>query len=42
MEYADRGTKFGDMSFSRKIIWTLKLLIAVCTFGFAYPNVMSD
>ena len=41
-EYADRGTKFGAMSFTRKITWTLKFLVALCTFGFAYPNVMHD
>lgn len=42
MENADRGTKFGEMSFSRKIGWTIKFLIALCTFGFVYPNVMSE
>ena len=37
-----RGTKFGAMSFTRKIGWIGKFLIAVCTFGFVYPNVMHD
>ena len=41
-EYANRGTKFGDMPFSRKITWIGKFIIAFCTFGFAYPNVMHD
>ena len=37
-----RGTKFGDMPFMQKITWIGKLVIAVCTFGFVYPNVMHD
>ena len=37
-----RGTKFGDMSIGRKLTWIGKLLIAVVTFGFVYPNVMHD
>jgi hypothetical protein len=41
-EYADRGTSFWDMSFPRKIVWTLKLVAALLTFGFAFPNVMHD
>jgi len=40
--YANRGTKFADMSFGRKITWTLKFLVALCTFGYVYPNVMHD
>ena len=30
------------MSFSRKIVWLLKLMAALLTFGFAFPNVMHD
>lgn len=41
-EYVDRGTKFGDMSPGRKITWTLKFIVALVTFGFAYPNIMHD
>jgi hypothetical protein len=41
-EYADRGTKFGDMPFTGKITWILKFIVAICTFGFVYPNVMHD
>ena len=39
---ADRGTNFGDMSILAKIKWTLKLLVAIATFGFVFPNVMWD
>ena len=42
MEYANRGTKFGDMPILTKFTWTLKLVVALCTFGFVYPNVMHD
>ena len=41
-EHPDQGTKFGDMSFIGKIKWTLKLLVALATFGFVYPNVMHE
>jgi hypothetical protein len=41
-ENADRGTHFGDMSFLGKIKWTLKLLVALATFGFVFPNLMHD
>lgn len=37
-----RGTKFGDMPIGRKFAWLGKLVIAVLTFGFVYPNVMHD
>jgi hypothetical protein len=38
----DRGTKWADMNFSTKIRWTLKLVVALATFGFVYPNVMHE
>jgi hypothetical protein len=41
-EYPDRGTSFWDMSVRRKTVWTLKLITALLTFGFAFPNVMHD
>lgn len=41
-EYVGRGTKFADMPMGRKITWTLKFIVSVCTFGFAYPNIMHD
>lgn len=37
-----RGTKFGDMPGMRKITWIGKFIIALVTFGFAFPNVMHD
>jgi hypothetical protein len=37
-----RGTKFGAMPFLQKITWTLKFIVALCTFGFVYPNIMHD
>ena len=37
-----RGTKFDDMTFTGKIKWIGKLIVALATFGFAFPNVMHD
>ena len=37
-----RGTKFGDMTVMHKITWIGKFVIALCTFGFVYPNIMHD
>ena len=37
-----RGTKFGAMPFLQKITWTLKFIVALCTFGFVYPNIMHE
>ena len=36
------GTKFGDMSGTGKIAWIGKFIVAVLTFGFAFPNVMNE
>ena len=41
-EHTDQGTKFGDMSPMGKLKWTLKLVVALATFGFVYPNIMHD
>jgi hypothetical protein len=41
-EYADKGTKFSDMSIGRKFTWTLKFMVALVTFGFAFPNIMHE
>ena len=32
--------KWGEMKFVTKMVWIGKLIIALCTFGFVYPNVM--
>ena len=40
--YANRGTKFADMPAKQKVTWVLRFLVAVCTFGFVYPNIMHD
>ncbi len=36
------GTAFGDMTQQRKIRWVMKLVVCVFSFGFIFPNVMSD
>ena len=36
------GTKWHDMTGSQKVTFFFKLVIALCTFGFVYPNVMSE
>jgi hypothetical protein len=36
------GTRFGDMTGGQKVIFVLKLLVALCTFGFVYPNIMTE
>jgi hypothetical protein len=38
----DGGKKFADMTFAQKWIWIMKVIVCVCTFGFAFPNVQSD
>ena len=35
-------TKFADMTLARKLIWTAKLIVSICTFGYAFPNVQHD
>ena len=32
--------KWGEMKFVTKVVWIGKLIVALCTFGFVYPNVM--
>jgi hypothetical protein len=36
------GKKWRDMTDREKLTFLGKLFIALCTFGFVYPNVMSD
>ena len=37
-----RGTAFADMKQGQKIVWISKVVLSVCTFGFAFPVVMED
>ena len=39
---APAGTKFKDMGVGRKIAWIGKFIVFVCSFGFAFPLVMSE
>jgi hypothetical protein len=34
--------KFVDMSFFGKIVFVGKLIIFLCTFGFAFPLILND
>ena len=36
------GTRFGDMTIGRKLQFVCKLALALCTFGFVYPNIMTE
>jgi hypothetical protein len=36
------GTRFADMTHAQKWIWTGKLIVCICTFGYAFPNVQND
>jgi hypothetical protein len=36
------GTPYSDMSGSQKVKWILKLIVCICTFGMAFPNVMGE
>ena len=38
----DHGTKFADMTRRQKYIFVAKVVVCVCTFGFAFPNVQND
>ena len=37
-----RGHAFSEMKPSEKVIWIIKVVICVLTFGFAFPTVMED
>lgn len=34
--------KFGQMNASQKSVFVLKVIVMLVTFGFAFPNVLSD
>ena len=36
------GMKYADMTRTQKWIFVTKVIICVCTFGFAFPNVQND
>ncbi len=36
------GTSFSEMQPATKVRWVLKLAVCVMSFGFIFPNVMSD
>ena len=36
----DTTMKFGEMGFLKKLVFIGKLVIAMATFGFAFPHVM--
>jgi hypothetical protein len=38
---ASKDLKWPHMSVAQKMAWWGKLLIAICSFGFVYPHVMS-
>ena len=37
-----RGMKYTDMTGTQKGIFIAKVVVCVCTFGFAFPNVQND
>jgi hypothetical protein len=37
-----QGTPYGQMAPKQKLIFILKLLVCIVTFGFAFPNVMGS
>lgn len=38
----DRGTKYADMTRTQKWIFVSKVIVCVCTFGFAFSNVQNN
>ena len=36
------GTPYGDMKPQQKAMFILKLALCILSFGFVFPNVMSD
>jgi len=37
-----RGTAFSSMTPAGKVGWIAKLIVCIFSFGFIFPNVMSD
>jgi len=38
----DFGTPFADLTIPGKWMFVAKLIVCVCTFGYAFPNVQSS
>jgi hypothetical protein len=38
----DFGTPFKEMTRERKLRFVAKLIVCLLTFGFVFPNIMSD
>jgi hypothetical protein len=36
------GTPYNEMSKQQKVMWVMKLVVCILTFGFAFPNVMGE
>jgi len=36
------GRKFADMTPRQKTVFVIKLVVCICAFGFAFPNVQND
>jgi len=36
------GLPYGQMSGTQKVVFLLKLVVCIATFGFAFPNVQHD
>lgn len=36
------GTKYADMTSRQKTVFVVKLIVCICTFGFAFPNIQND
>lgn len=41
-ETKPEGTPFDQMTRKRKVIFVIKLVVCIMTFGMAFPNIMSD
>jgi hypothetical protein len=39
---AEKSMAYKDMSAPQKVVFILKLTACILTFGFAFPNVMTD
>jgi len=39
---AQKSLKFSDMTPKQKAVFILKLALSIVSFGFIYPNLMSD
>jgi|1185.fasta_scaffold1030959_2 hypothetical protein len=37
-----QGTPYKDMSSHQKVMFVLKLVVCICTFGMVFPNIMGE